>query len=95
MYRTLCKDMEPITLDVPSVQELANEALTIVPDCYVRSHHDRPILSSSPQLPVIDLSKLLSHDLNEIELKKLHFACKEWGFFQVCHLLVSFYKKIM
>ena len=92
--------MEPITLEVPFVQELAKDALTKVPDCYVRSHHDRPILSSitpSPQLPVIDLSKLLSIDLNEIELKKLHFACKHWGFFQVCHLLVSFnsfYKKL-
>jgi len=76
--------MEPITLEVPSVQELlANEALTKVPDCYVHSHHDRPILSTitpSPQLPVIDLSILLSHDLNEIELKKLHYACKHWGF---------------
>jgi len=72
---------------VPFVQELAKEALTKVPDRYVRPHHDRPILSSTttplPQLPVIDLSKLLSHDLNEPELKKLHYACKEWGFFQV------------
>jgi hypothetical protein len=80
-------------LTVPFVQELAKEALTKVPDRYVRSHQDRPILSSSttplPQLPVIDLSKLLSHhDLNQPELKKLHYACKEWGFFQV--YIVSF-----
>ncbi|GAU34647.1 hypothetical protein TSUD_66970 [Trifolium subterraneum] len=72
---------------VPFVQELAKEALTKVPDRYVRSHQDSPILSSSttplPQLPVIDLSKLLFHDLNQSELKKLHYACKEWGFFQV------------
>ncbi|MCI10168.1 protein SRG1-like, partial [Trifolium medium] len=71
------------TPTVPFVQELAKEALTKVPDRYVRSHQDCPILSSSTtQLPVIDLTKLLSHDLNQPELKKLHYACKEWGFFQ-------------
>jgi hypothetical protein len=79
-------------MEVPFVQELAKEALTKVPDRYVRSQQDRPILSSTtplPQLPVIDLSKLLSHhDLNQPELKKLHYACKEWGFFQV--YIVSF-----
>jgi hypothetical protein len=86
-------------LTVPFVQELAKEALTKVPDRYVRSHQDRPILSSSsattplPQLPVIDLSKLLSHDLNQPELKKLHYACKEWGFFQV--YIVSFNQFIL
>ncbi|KAK2383926.1 protein SRG1 [Trifolium repens] len=82
-------------LTVPFVQELAKEALTKVPDRYVRLHQDRPILSSSsattplPQLPVIDLSKLLSHDLNQPELKKLHYACKEWGFFQLINHGVS------
>jgi isopenicillin N synthase-like dioxygenase len=41
--------------------------------------------SSLPQIPVIDLAKLLSQDLNlkGHELEKLHYACKEWGFFQV------------
>jgi hypothetical protein len=74
------------------LQEDTQEALTKVPDRYVRSHQDRPILSSTtplPQLPVIDLSKLLSHDLNQPELKKLHYACKEWGFFQLINHGVS------
>ncbi|XP_057415549.1 oxoglutarate-dependent flavonoid 7-O-demethylase 1-like isoform X1 [Lotus japonicus] len=76
--------MKPI-LRVPYVQEIVKEPLTGVPERYVRPHHERPILSTInplPQVPVIDLSKLLSQDLKESELKKLHYACKEWGFFQ-------------
>jgi hypothetical protein len=80
--------MEIKSLIVPSVQEIVKEPLTKVPERYVRPHHDRPILSTItplPQLPVIDLSILLSQDLNlkGHELEKLHYACKEWGFFQV------------
>jgi hypothetical protein len=80
--------METKSLIVPSVQEIVKEPLTKVPERYVRPHHDRPILSTItplPQLPVIDLSILLSQDLNlkGLELHKLHSACKQWGFFQV------------
>ncbi|TKY59762.1 Codeine O-demethylase [Spatholobus suberectus] len=78
--------MEPTALVVPSVQEIVKEGLTRIPDRYVRPHHERPILSTSaslPQVPVIDLSKLLSQDLKGPELEKLHYACKEWGFFQI------------
>jgi len=80
------------SLTVPSVQEIVKEPLTRVPERYVRPHHDRPIISTTTpllELPVIDLSKLLSHDLNlnGPELDKLHSACKEWGFFQVCHYI--------
>ena len=80
--------MEPSSLRVPYVQEIAKEALTGVPDRYVRPQHERPILCTTTplhQVPVIDMSKLLSQDLKVPELEKLHFACKEWGFFQVCH----------
>jgi len=80
--------MEPNSLTVPFVQEIAKEALTSVPERYVRPLHERPILSTttpSPQVPVIDLSKLFSQDLKQTELENLHYACKEWGFFQVCH----------
>jgi len=64
--------MELTYAPVPFVQVLAKEALTKVTDRYIRPHHDCPILSSTttplPQLPVIDLTKLLSsHDLNEPE----------------------------
>jgi len=80
------------SLIVPSVQEIVKESLTRVPERYVRPYHDRPIISTItplPQVPIIDLSKLLSHDLNikGPELDKLHSACKEWGFFQVCHYI--------
>ncbi|KOM46231.1 hypothetical protein LR48_Vigan06g153700 [Vigna angularis] len=38
---------------------------------------------SLPQLPVIDLNKLLSEEVKGSELQKLHLACKQWGFFQL------------
>ncbi|CAJ2677726.1 unnamed protein product [Trifolium pratense] len=86
--------METKSLIVPSVQEIVKEPLTRVPERYIRPHHDRPILSTItplPQLPVIDLSILMSQDLNlkEPELHKLHSACKEWGFFQLINHGVS------
>jgi len=81
-------DPTPTSLTVPFVQEIAKEALTSVPERYVRPLHERPILSTTtplPQVPIIDLSKLFSPDLKETELQNLHCACKEWGFFQVSH----------
>ena len=86
--------MEPTSLSVPFVQEIAKEALDKVPERYIGPQHERPILSTStatplPQVPVIDMSKLLSHDLKGPELEKLHYACKDWGFFQVCHIQID------
>ncbi|CAJ1932773.1 unnamed protein product [Sphenostylis stenocarpa] len=72
-----------------SVKELANEALTKVPERYVRPDIDPPILSdthSLPQIPVIDLTKLL---LKGPELDNLDLACKQWGFFQVINHGIS------
>ena len=71
------------SLVVPSVQELAKQPMTRVPERYVRPNQDPPIVSNTtslPQVPVIDLNKLLSEDSTELE--KLDHACKEWGFFQ-------------
>ncbi|MED6118660.1 hypothetical protein PIB30_004709 [Stylosanthes scabra] len=34
-------------------------------------------------VPVIDMVKLLSQHHKEPELQKLHYACKDWGFFQL------------
>ncbi|RHN42319.1 putative thebaine 6-O-demethylase [Medicago truncatula] len=87
--------MEVRSILVPSVQELAKESLTNVPERYVLSDQDIVVLSnptsSLPQVPVIDLAKLLSQDLNlkGHELEKLHSACKEWGFFQLVNHGVS------
>ncbi|KAL1827822.1 hypothetical protein DCAR_0207029 [Daucus carota subsp. sativus] len=51
-----------------------------------------PVVLSSinlPQVPVIDMEVLLNGDLMDIELSKLHQACKEWGFFQLINHGVS------
>ncbi|RDY00352.1 putative 2-oxoglutarate/Fe(II)-dependent dioxygenase, partial [Mucuna pruriens] len=82
--------MEPTSLTVAFVQEMAKEALTSVPERYVRPHHERPILSTAtplPQIPVVDLTKLLSQHLKGPELDNLHNACKDWGFFQALQLI--------
>jgi len=61
--------MEITSILVPSVQELAKEPLTKVPERYVLPDHETVVLSnptsSSPQVPVIDLAKLLSHQSQE------------------------------
>lgn len=76
------------SLKVPYVQELAKDQPAAIPIRYVRSDQDPPIKSGSsslPEVPVIDLQSLLHGDLMDSELNKLNHACKEWGFFQVCH----------
>ncbi|KAK0580122.1 hypothetical protein LWI29_036701 [Acer saccharum] len=77
-----------LAVAVPFVQELAKKPLINIPPRYVRPDQDPAPLpslnsSSSSQIPVIDMQKLLSHDSMDSELQKLHQACKEWGFFQV------------
>lgn len=73
------------SLLVPSVQELAKQPITKVPEQYLRPSDQDPIIvtntTSLPQVPVIDLNKLVSGDTSELE--NLDYACKEWGFFQV------------
>jgi isopenicillin N synthase-like dioxygenase len=69
---------------VPSVHELAKETITEIPHQFLQLNQDPTIVlntASLPQVPVIDLGKLLSKDA--IELEKLDHACKEWGFFQL------------
>ncbi|KAA3476843.1 protein SRG1-like [Gossypium australe] len=76
------------SLLVPSVQELAKNPLKEVPPRYVRTDEDSPIISRTnplPQVPVIDMQKLSSKQ----ELEQLHYACKEWGFFQLINHGVS------
>ncbi|XP_057448043.1 oxoglutarate-dependent flavonoid 7-O-demethylase 1-like [Lotus japonicus] len=72
------------SLAVPSVQELAKQPITKVPEQYVRPNQEPPVISNTislSQVPVIDFNKLLSDDGTELE--KLDHACKEWGFFQL------------
>ncbi|KAI3831900.1 hypothetical protein MKX03_022272 [Papaver bracteatum] len=89
------KTPKPLTLgcflSVPSVQELAKQSLAEVPARYIRADQDSlsPNLSSisliHETVPVIDLKKILSPEPNigDLELERLHSACKDWGFFQV------------
>nr|XP_043607066.1 protein SRG1-like [Erigeron canadensis] len=74
------------SLKVPNVQELSKECLSSVPSRYIRPHQDPPFISSvssNPQLPIIDMERLMSSDFMHSELQKLHLACKDWGFFQL------------
>ena len=74
------------SIPVPCVQELAKETRSTVPPRYVRFPNEPPIISdttSLPQVPVIDMQRLFSAEFKDTELEKLHYAGKEWGFFQV------------
>lgn len=81
--------MHGTSLLVPSVQELAKQPITKIPERYIHQNQDPLLVSNTtslPQVPVIDLQKLLSDDA--IELEKLDNACREWGFFQVLLILI-------
>ncbi|RZC90046.1 hypothetical protein C5167_044675 [Papaver somniferum] len=79
------------SLLVPSVQELAKRSPAEVPAQYIRNDQEPLITNLSSvslidqTIPVIDLQKLLSPEpiIGELELERLHSACKDWGFFQV------------
>ncbi|KAH7512707.1 hypothetical protein FEM48_Zijuj12G0119200 [Ziziphus jujuba var. spinosa] len=75
------------SLLVPSVQELVKKEPNLsVPSRYIRANQDPIFFSNqlcSPQIPVIDLQKLISVESTASELENLHSACKDWGFFQV------------
>ncbi|GFY89070.1 senescence-related gene 1 [Actinidia rufa] len=79
------------SLQVPCVQELAKSTQATVPPRYVRADQD-PIkfdTFSLPEIPVIDLQRLLSGDSMDSELEKFHSVCKNWGFFQLINHGVS------
>ena len=76
---------------VPSVQQLSKEPIINIPARYVRDDQEDPLIvshdSSLPSVPVIDLERLDVEDCMNSELDRIHFACKDWGFFQVCMVL--------
>ncbi|WVY94459.1 hypothetical protein V8G54_033547 [Vigna mungo] len=81
-------DLVTMFEDVLSVQELIKKPLTSVPQCYVRQQcHNEPTLfpdeTSSQELPIISLRKLIHGEDTELELEKLNSACRDWGFFQL------------
>ncbi|XP_059298413.1 codeine O-demethylase-like [Lycium ferocissimum] len=74
------------SLPVPSVQELVRNDAKEVPKRYIQNNENRPITNFKPsqesaEIPIINFSLLA--DGNEDERKKMHLACKEWGFFQL------------
>ncbi|KAH0986450.1 hypothetical protein GBA52_013627 [Prunus armeniaca] len=86
------------SLIVPSVQELAKKPITAIPPRYIQPHHpeqqDHVMFNPDhdhAEMPFIDMQKLLSQEStdSESELARLHFACKEWGFFQLVNHGVS------
>ncbi|PIM98544.1 Thebaine 6-O-demethylase [Handroanthus impetiginosus] len=74
------------SLKVPNVQEIAKEKISSVPARYVRddlNHLTLSDYSSLPEIPVIDMEKLLDSATMESELQRMHKASQEWGFFQL------------
>lgn len=79
------------SIPVPNVQEMVRNDPLQVPKRYIRNEEDMPKEAHichhlSSEIPIIDFS-LLSKGYEE-ELNKLDLACKEWGFFQVIHLII-------
>ncbi|KAI3510765.1 hypothetical protein L1887_17902 [Cichorium endivia] len=81
------------SIPVPSVKELVAQTLDAVPQRYLwdvdRDYPTAPAFSgdSSLQVPVLDMAKLVDPQYQELELQKLHDACKNWGIFQeISHL---------
>ncbi|XP_047261774.1 protein SRG1-like, partial [Capsicum annuum] len=77
----------------PNVQELAKQQLATIPPQYIQDNLEKTSYYNSsmllPQIPVIDMEQLLHGHDHDSELDRLHFACKEWGFFQVVNRGVS------
>lgn len=75
------------SLPVENVQALASMNMKEIPQRYLRPEVelDEVSVEDSLRIPVIDMSKLLesSEIHHHEELSKLHFACRDWGFFQV------------
>ncbi|KAL5795241.1 hypothetical protein ACOSQ2_000061 [Xanthoceras sorbifolium] len=77
------------SLPVENVQALASNNLEDIPPRYIRSEAESSevLIDGSLQIPVIDMSKFVDDDNDE--LTKLHLACKDWGFFQLINHGVS------
>ncbi|CAA3033527.1 SRG1 [Olea europaea subsp. europaea] len=75
---------------IDDVQELRKSKSSYVPERFIRDMKERPkfdkdIVSSTNNIPVVDLSKLFKGNKDEFlnEILKLTVSCQEWGFFQV------------
>ncbi|KAK7324484.1 hypothetical protein VNO77_28060 [Canavalia gladiata] len=82
------KNPSGTSLLVPSVQELAKQKMSTVPQRYIQPQHQDMVVRSEEancglQIPIIDMKNLLSVESGSSELNTLHLVCKEWGFFQL------------
>lgn len=82
------------SLPVESVQDLASKDLKEIPHRYLRQEAELGDVVSGEErnsfrIPVIDMSKLVDENYQCLfgdghdEMARLHYACKDWGFFQV------------
>lgn len=74
------------SLPVENVQSLASKNLNAIPPRYIREEAESDDLldDESLQIPVIDMKQLVVGQVGyEDEMKRLHLACKDWGFFQL------------
>uniref|UniRef100_A0A0D6R2C9 Fe2OG dioxygenase domain-containing protein n=1 Tax=Araucaria cunninghamii TaxID=56994 RepID=A0A0D6R2C9_ARACU len=85
-----------LSFSVPIVQELASENPHALPEKYVASMDERPIVtenshaSESGGIPIVDMSILQGqHAQRQNELEKLALAGEDWGFFQVINHGIS------
>ena len=71
------------SLPVANVQALASNNSGDIPIRYLRPdlQSEEVLVDESLQIPTIDMRKLMVDEDGEME--KFHFACKDWGFFQV------------
>ncbi|MED6207753.1 hypothetical protein PIB30_038663 [Stylosanthes scabra] len=79
---------ESSSSSVLNVQELIKNPLTSIPSCYIRPHNanESEIVSAADEeIPTINLKCLIhgGEEASQIELQKLHSACRDWGFFQL------------
>ena len=82
-----------------SVLELTKKPLLAVPPEFVcpnrepafddlLDNHEKPLSSS---FPTIDLKNFTTEATADLELEKLHLACKNWGILQVLLLFFFFF----
>ena len=74
--------------------------MATVPQIFLLEDQERPVLRENaalPDIPTIDMKRLIMSETTDFELDKLHSACKEWGFFQVflCNLHLFVYSLML
>ncbi|XP_074326896.1 S-norcoclaurine synthase 1-like [Apium graveolens] len=74
------------SLPVDNVQSLASKNLNGIPPRYIREEAESDDLldNKSLQIPVIDMNQLVVGQIGyQDEMKRLHLACQDWGFFHL------------